>query len=134
MSETTLILARILGAFILITGAGLLIHRRTVGEILDRFRDDTVLGWIVAVFELVAALILVAIHNDWSNPLAIVVTLIGWAAVLEAALIMLLQRRYFSLIMPVAHGPMIPVWGAIAVVGGLALLYFGFTAAPGPLA
>lgn len=124
--DTTLILARILGAYILIVGAGLLVQRQLVAEIVDRFRTDAVLAWTVAVFELLAALILIAIHNDWSNPLAVVVTLIGWAAAAEATLLILIGRRYVSLIAPLAHGRAVIVWGAIAVLGGAAMLIFGF--------
>lgn len=124
--DITLTLARILGVLILTAGASMLLNRRMVGDILERFRTDTVLIWITGVFELIAALALLAVHNDWSGPLAVIVTLIGWAAAIEGALLMLAQGRMVALIAPLVRGVLIPVWGAAALAGGAAMIWFGF--------
>ncbi len=126
MTETTLVLARILGGYMLIMGAGLLVHRRMGGELLDRLRDDFALTFTMGLMALLIGLVIVSIHNIWAGPLAILITVIGWLAVAEGAAIILLRRRYITMISPLAHGGVAGlIWGAVCVLVGLCLFWAG---------
>ncbi len=123
MSATTQILAHILGAYILIAGVSLLIQQSLMAEIVARLRDDRALTWMIAAFELLAGLILVGVHYDWSSPVAGLITLIGWLAVFEGALLMLAGRRFISLIAPLTAGKTgVLVWSGLCIVLGVLLL------------
>lgn len=126
MTDTTLVLARILGGYMLIMGVGLLVHRRMGADLLDRLRDDFALTFTMGLLALIMGLVIVSIHNVWSGPLAILITVIGWLAVAEGAAIVLLRRRYITMVSPLVHGGLAGlIWGAVSALVGLWLLWAG---------
>lgn len=126
MTETTVVLARILGGYMLVMGIGMLIHRRMALDLLERLRSDLPLTYIMAVFALLFGLVIVSIHNAWSGPVAIVITVIGWLAVAEGAAIVVLRQRYMAFVLPLVRPAWAQrAWGAGTVLLGLWLLSAG---------
>lgn len=126
MTETTLVLARILGGYMAITGVALLIHRDMAEELLERLKSDFPLMFTLAILALVMGLVVVSIHNVWTGPVSIVISLIGWLAVIEGFGIMVLRQRYIALVAPLVR----PAWAAVAwsvaaILLGLWLLWAG---------
>lgn len=126
MTETTLILARILGGYMVITGVALLLHRDMAEELLERLKSDSPLTFTMAILALVMGLVIVSIHNVWTGPVSIVISLVGWLAVIEGFGIMVLRQRYIALVAPLIR----PAWAVVAwsvatVLLGLWLLWAG---------
>jgi hypothetical protein len=127
MTETTLILARILGGYMLIMGVAMLVHRTMAADLIGRLKDDFTLTFTMGLIALLFGLIIVSVHPFWNTPLAVVVSIVGWLAVIEGALIALLRTRFMAIIAPLVSGGMFGlIWGGIAAVIGLALLLGGF--------
>lgn len=126
MTETTLILARILGGYMTITGVALLIHRDMAEELLERLKSDFPLTFTMAILALVMGLVIVSIHNVWTGPVSIVISLVGWLAVIEGFGIMVLRQRYLALVAPfVRPAGAVVAWSVGAVLLGLWLLWSG---------
>lgn len=126
MTETTVVLARILGGYMTITGVALLLHRDMAEELLERLKTDSPLTFTMAILALVMGLVIVSIHNVWTGPVSIVISLIGWLAVLEGIGIMALRQRYIALVAPLVR----PAWAVVAwsiatLLLGLWLLWAG---------
>lgn len=126
MTETTLILARILGGYMLVMGVGMLVHRRMAPDLLERLGSDLPLTYVMAVLALLFGLVIVSVHNVWSEPVAIVISLVGWLAVAEGAAIVLLRQRYMAFVLPLVRPAWAqPLWGGGTVILGLWLLWAG---------
>jgi len=127
MTETTLIFARILGVYFLIAGLGVMMRRETMGQFVARFREDEVLVFIAGVIALVLGVAILTLHYEWGHALAAAVTLIGWAAALKgAALILFGSRvmalgRVFDASLHVAF-----LWGLLIAVIGAGLAWVGW--------
>lgn len=133
MTET-IVLSRVLGIFLVIVGAAVLLRRHYFIPVFGAIVQERLVRAVVALIELLAGLFLVVVHNDWSSLQAGIITLFGWMAIVESSAYLLLPdsavRKFIRFIST-------PAWyaagGALAIVLGawLALHGFGFIATPG---
>ena len=82
-------LARIIGPYLLIVGTALLTRQQMLVAMLPDFMHQSGLVFFAGAFTVLAGLILLTAHHRWTSPAAIVVTLMGAAAVLKGAWLML---------------------------------------------
>lgn len=125
ISVLTLRLAEMFGLYMIIIGIGGLAAPDRWRTVLDDLNRSP--GLVVAlgfgVFAVGATLVL--IHSIWTDPLAIIVSLIGYVALIEGALLL------------AAPGPLIRIghwstgfirtWAIIALILGLLLFLAGLT-------
>lgn len=127
MAEMTVILAQILGGYMLVAGTAILIDRTLINRLLISLQDNLAAIFIMGLIALLMGLAIAALHTRWDNPLAIIVTIIGWAAIIEGALILWLQNRFIALFTPwTSSATASLIWGAVAVILGLVLLAGSF--------
>lgn len=127
MAETTVVLAQILGGYMLVAGIALLIDRTLITRLLARLQDDIAVIFTMGILALLIGLTVAVLHTRWDTPLAIIVTLVGWAAIVEGALIMWLQNRFMAFFAPWFTSPVVSVvWGAVAALLGVILLAGSF--------
>ncbi len=76
-------LAAVVGPVLLVTGLSLLLYANQYVKLLKKWKDDHfVLVW-AAFFSLVLGLIIVQMHNVWEANLWVVITIIGWLAIIK---------------------------------------------------
>jgi hypothetical protein len=90
---STILLAKTLGLFMIIVGTGLVLKRRDIGEVIVDFAHQRSLRVLFSAIELLAGLFLVVIHCEWSSPPAVIISLVGWACVLESTAYFTLPDR-----------------------------------------
>jgi vacuolar-type H+-ATPase subunit I/STV1 len=86
--------------------------------------------WVLSVITLTIGLAMVLAHNVWSGgALAVVVTLVGWAALIKGLLFLFLPSEMESeLILSVLRKPLLfYVWMTPSLLIGIYLTYGGFT-------
>jgi uncharacterized protein YjeT (DUF2065 family) len=123
ISVLTLRLAEAIGLYMIVVGIGGLVapqRWRAMMDDLDR-SPGLVMALGFAVFAVGAALVL--IHSIWTDPLAIIVSLVGYAALIEGALLLavpgpLLKVGFWSL-------PFTRVWAIVSIVLGILLFLAG---------
>jgi len=123
----TLLLSKVLGIFLLIIGLAAVLRKRQFAMVVDVFVQERFTRLVAAIAELLAGLFLVMTHNDWSSLPAILVTLLGWIAVIEGSLSLLLPDDILKkLIQPFRN----PAWfvggGLVSIVIGAYLSAYGF--------
>jgi hypothetical protein len=87
------------------------------------------LMWVLSVITLIIGLAMVLAHNVWSGgALAVVVTLVGWAALIKGLLFLFLPSGVESeLILNVLRNPLLfYVWMTPSLLIGIYLTYGGF--------
>lgn len=135
MSKGTRFLCRLLGLYCLIIAVAMLAQRQTTVAIVTALLDDRPLMYVLGVCCLFAGLAIILLHNVWSGgPAPIIVTVIGWLALLkgvalvalppaQTAKLYLAQLRYQQLYLPYA---------CVTLVLGAYLCYAGFKPARTP--
>lgn len=130
--RSTVFISRLAGLYIVLVSSSMLLHKERSLEIVNRMMRDPALLFTLGTFGATAGLAIVIAHNVWrGRPLSIVVTLAGWMSLLKGVSLMLMATTTgASEVFPAAlrynkyfYGYMIA-----ALIIGLGLAYFGFTA------
>src|SRR5262245_32088312 len=124
--ETTILLSKVLGICLVAIGAAIILRRHYFLVAFAAFVEQRLLRVVVSMIELTAGLFLV-VRNAWSPLPAAVITLIGWMAVVEATVYLLLPDTILARLMASFNtvGWYI-VGGVLAIGAGLYLAGFGF--------
>ena len=127
--QTSIFLARLLGPALLVVGIGILLNRNYYRGMTKEFVASRPLFYLAAVIGVLAGLTIVLVHNVWVLNWRVLITLFGWINLLRGAFSILLPEQSFAFggrMMANKNMPMIP--GVVALLIGLTLCYFGFTA------
>lgn len=125
ISVLTLRLAEAIGLYMIVVGIGGLVAPERWRKMMDDLERSP--GLVMAlgfpVFAIGAALVL--IHSVWTDPLAVIVSLVGYAALIEGALLLavpgpLLRVGRWSLNFTRA-------WAVVSILLGILLFFAGLT-------
>jgi len=94
MSATTIFLGRLLGLYLVAISAGMLANRRRTLATLDEMARSGPWMLLSGMVATAAGLAVVLGHNVWSGgALPVVVTLMGWAALLKGVALLLVPSE-----------------------------------------
>jgi hypothetical protein len=124
---TTLLLARIIGVYMVIGGAAVLADRRRIMLAVVALTKERFAQLMAGVFALFVGLIIINIHTDWSSLPAAVISLMGWLALLKGIAYLLLPASTMEKMM---QSFMDRKWfmidGLLVIVIGAYLAGFGY--------
>lgn len=130
MNSSTQYLARLIGIFIIVIEAALLVRQN---EIIEAMVGDHSAVVVMAMISLAAGIAMVLAHNIWSGgALPVIVTLVGWLMLAKGILLLLLAPAILArLLAQMQYGEHIYLYLAPSFLFGLYLTWAGF-AAPSP--
>jgi hypothetical protein len=79
--STSILIARLVGPIMVVVGLAVLANPRLLRDVLDGFLDNRALIFLAGFLTLLAGLTIVNTHNLWVLDWPVVITLIGWLAV-----------------------------------------------------
>lgn len=109
-----------LSAAVAVFGSGI-----TFDKMVKSFEDSPGLTMVSGLFSVIIGMLLVEYHNLWVQDWRVLVTIIGWAALIKGVLFiafpqyLLYFRPWYKNTTP---------WGVLILVVGLVFGYFGFVA------
>ncbi len=116
-------LALVAGLYMLAAGIGLLADPARYGGMMEEFRASGALTYLAAMLALILGAVIVLSHNVWTGPAAILVTLIGWGALIEGLWLLAAPARFLDLVAPLAaNARLLRGFGAFTVLLGVVLL------------
>jgi uncharacterized protein YjeT (DUF2065 family) len=124
-SDTTLLLAMLIGLYLCAAGIGGLLTPERWRRLLDEFPRSPGLGLISGVVAFIVGGAIVAVHNHWTDPLAVIVSLAGWIGLAEGFALLAFGDWWVYFTTPLASHPR--VWGFAALVLGALLFFAGLT-------
>jgi hypothetical protein len=128
-ADRTRILARIVGPYLIVLGAMLLVRGPTLDLMLPAFMQDGPLVLAAGAFTLMAGLTMFALHHHWTSAPAVVLTLIAIVAALKGAMLMIAPELGATLSVLVARTPpLLVVVALIVLVIGAWLAFVGWSA------
>ncbi|ORW90386.1 hypothetical protein AWC27_10995 [Mycobacterium szulgai] len=119
----TRMFARVLGPFFVIAAATT-VARPDMRTLLSDFEASTAWPWITGTFMLLAALVIVALHQYWHGAAAITVSVVGWLLVLRAVFLMTFPRAFMSATN--AAFELTPLWVGVEIAVGVVGLWLTF--------
>lgn len=129
----TRIFARVLGPFFVIFAAATVARASDMRKLLSDFEANSALPWVTAGFLLLAALVIIGLHQYWRGAAAIIVSVVGWVFAVRAVFLMAFPHVFMGA--ADAAMRMTGLWVAATVVVGLVglyLTYVGWRPVPAP--
>ena len=123
--------ARVIGPFLVIVPSIIIIRAPGLGMILTAFFQNEALVWMMGALLFFCGLLIIAFHQYWSSPAAVMISLFGWFLALRGFI--LLAAPQWILRGATASMDMIPavrIGFSILVLVGLWLTYVGWFTKP----
>jgi hypothetical protein len=117
-------LARVVGPYMIVMGLTIATRVSTMQFMLPAFMQDGPLVLAAGCFTLMVGLTILAAHHHWSSPAAIVITVVGIAAALKGAWLMLFPQAGDALTAAVVRTP--PLLLIVAVLMALVGAWLSF--------
>jgi hypothetical protein len=125
-SVLTLTLAKAYGLYILVTGLSGLAMPLRWKAVIEDYQRSPALTYLTAVIVLGLGLTLVSVHSLWTDPLAVVVSLVGWIVLVEGLALAAFPDGLMKFgAATVATSGRTRAWAIVAVIAGAALLIAG---------
>jgi len=125
--DISLLLAQVMGLYLLLEGLVVLTRRKFVMNIVDDISNHKALMFVTGAMVFILGLLVVLNHNVWEASWRVVPTIIGWAMVVKGIgmffvpRVMMNQAKKFG-----KNRNMAVLAGVVAVGVGLYLVYVGF--------
>jgi len=117
------IVMKIVGWYLIIASVVGIIRFKYLKKILaDLKSSDATMLFVFGAYELILGLLIVTSYNVWEWSPKLVVTLMGWGAVIEGVALMVSPRKYFKLVNWSARGNVFVIWILLGLVLGAYLL------------
>ena len=124
---TSIFLAKLIGPFALALGLALVFQGTGFRAFASEFMASPALIFLSGVITLPAGLAIVLTHNVWTPDWRVVITIVGWLAVVTGAVRMIVPQQAAAKARGVIAQPLIPKIGAaIWLAIGALLCFYGY--------
>jgi len=123
--ELSILVAKIVAIAYFALGIGMVGGQISSAKVLDIFSKSQGLTLITGVFAVIIGMLLVNSHNIWVKDWPVLITLIGWGALIKGVLFLAFPSSLMS------FKPMFKNeqgWGILLIALGALFGYFGFMA------
>ena len=125
MSDTQIF--QLISLTYLAVGIGILINPDFYKKLYESFIEDTTALYLGGIMALVIGYLIVAFHNTWTKDFSVIITIVGWIALIKGVLIVVQPNIMIALIKAIATKENFLKIEAIAIIIiGLALSFLGF--------
>ena len=123
--------ARLIGPFLVIVPGILVVRAPDLGTILTAFFQNEALVWMMGALLFFCGLLIIAFHQYWSSPTAVMISLFGWFLAIRGFILLafpqLIQRGGNASMNMV---PVVRIGFSLLVLVGLWLTYVGWFTKP----
>jgi len=124
--ELSILIARIVSVVYLSAALGAVFSRDHYRRILDDVFKNAALTYFMGFTAVILGFIMVSYHNTWVQDWTVLVTILGWLALIKGILIITFPRFVQSYSKPILEGKGLQYFPYLAAFVGLLFGYFGF--------
>lgn len=124
--ETSIFVAKIVAVLYIATGLGMIINTKYFKKAMKEMYKSHVAAFLGGIMALAVGVVLVSVHNVWVMEWPVLITLIGWAALLKGVFLFLAPKQMLKNSKFVIDKMQLIGFGAL--IFGLVMGYFGFLA------
>ncbi|MBI5582588.1 MAG: hypothetical protein HY892_02070 [Deltaproteobacteria bacterium] len=123
--------ARVIGPYLVIVTGILVVRAPNLGPILSALFQNEALVWMMGALLFFCGLLIIAFHQYWSSPAAVMISLFGWFLAIRGIILLafpqLIQRGGVASLHLV---PAVRIGFSLLVLIGLWLTYIGWFTKP----
>ena len=127
--ETSIFIAKLLAVVYLAIGFGILLNQSYYRKGLDEMVSNAGIMYLGGFMALVIGFLMVTYHNIWVKSWIVLITILGWFALLKGLLLLILPKTMTRFSMSLFKKKnFLLIDGIIALILGFIFGYFGFLA------
>jgi hypothetical protein len=124
--ELSILVAKIISVIYLSVGLGAIFSTDHYRKLVDDMFDNTALTYFMGFTAVVVGFLLVHYHNIWVKNWTVLITIIGWLALIKGIVIILFPNFVHRYSKAIFAGTGFRVFPYMAILIGLFFGYFGF--------
>ena len=125
----TTTLAQIIGPTLLAAAIGFLANPKFYKKIMADFKKHEGLTYFTGIFTMVVGLLIVTNHNLWDCPTSVIISILGWAAIVKGATFLIAPSLLFAMSHSMLKNEnLMKVAMFVILIVGVYLSYFGYFA------
>jgi hypothetical protein len=118
-----LMVMKIAGWYLIITAIVGIVRFKHMKKVIAGLKSsDSIMLFIFGAYELILGLLIVTSYNIWEWSPKLIITLIGWGALIEGVALMALPRKYAKFVSWSGKGPVLMIGILVGLVLGAYLL------------
>ena len=119
MNETTLLVSQLAGPILVVMGLGFLLNLKFFLGVYKDFGKSPMMTLLLGMMTMLLGLLIVMRHNLWSTPAEVIVSIIGWGALVKSVGFIVAPKLLAKLSNAIANKSLIAVAAVgILIVGG----------------
>ena len=124
--ELSIFIAKALGLIYLVIGLGTLFNEKYYRNLIDDMAKNDGVIYIGGVIALITGLAIVSYHNRWDGNWTIIITLLGWLALTEGIMTLLIPDVMAKCSYKMMKKNNFGLLQIFTLIIGLVFCYFGF--------
>ena len=130
MTESTLLLAQVLGPLLVITTLGIMLNYKSVEKMMKEALKNYAVIFIISLFRLTIGLVVITLHNEWTTLLEVLISSFGRLITLSGTVGFLFPNTLKHMATPLMknHGA-IKVSVTVMSILGVIITYLGYAVA-----
>jgi hypothetical protein len=106
---------------------GMFVNPDFYKKMFSSFMENSATLYLGGITALIVGFLIVTFHNTWAMDLSVIITIIGWMALVKGVFILILPKAMIALSKGIISSAVfMKVEAIIAVIAGLAFSYLGF--------
>jgi len=122
--DISLFAAKILGAYLIISGLFLIFRGKTIPHLLKDFFGHPATVYLTGIILVFLSLLLLIQNNVWDGSWRTIITVLAWLVLLKGLAYIFVPQTLHRMITKRLLATL-NLYGLIAVIGGVALFYIG---------
>jgi uncharacterized protein YjeT (DUF2065 family) len=120
---------QILGIIYLAVGIGIIINPDFYKKLIKDFTEHPPAIYLGGLAAMVIGFLLISFHNIWVKDWAVIITILGWAALIKGLFLIILPKVSIKINNAFKEmKKLLPVWATIVIILGALLCWLGFFA------
>lgn len=120
----TRMFARVLGPFFAVIAITVAVRAPDMATLLAQFTASKVWPWVMGAFILMGGIAIIAFHQYWRSPAAVIVSVLGWLLVARGVFLLAFPEAFASLANRMIGA--VGAWQAAYIIMGLIGLYLTY--------
>lgn len=121
-------LAKFLGVFFTVLGLGIIVNQAHIKKVMAVVADNAQAQFVSGLIPLLLGSFIIVDHNIWVASWVVLVTIVGWIIFFSGVVRIILTGFWIGRVRAMQDKAPVALIGAIVLIIGLVLGYFGFTA------
>ena len=117
---------QIFSIFYLAIGIGILINPDFYKKLFEECCESAAVMYIGGIMTIVIGYLILAFHNTWTMDFSVIITIIGWLALIKGILILVLPKMMIAMTRAMLKENTLKIMAAWVIFLGLAFSFLGF--------